>query len=159
MTFLIVWTFSSHQATCLSTTDTTLYCRLSPHTAQPSPHTADATLMVLHTFSPSTSIATFLIMQRFSSHHTSCFPTAGAALLILYTFSSQCTTSSSYCRHDNPGTAHFLSSYCRYDIPDAADFLLTPQTLSYYCRLSNPCTVCFLLTLYNLLFILQMQLS
>ena len=96
------------------------YCRCSssdtahshPQTAQPSSPTADATLLVLHTFYPGTVNVTFLILQTFSSHHTPFPPTEGVALLTLYTLSSHSTTFSLYCRCDPPGTAHFLSSYC-----------------------------------------------
>ena len=79
------------------------YCRCSPSDS--------ATLLVLHTFSPRTASVTFLIMRTFSSDHTSCPSTADEALLILYTLSSHCTTFSSYCKYDPPGTAHFLYSH------------------------------------------------
>ena len=65
--------------------------------------------------------------------HTHCPLTVDVALLILYTFSSNCTNFSSHCT-TSLGTAHFLSAYCRCGIPHTADFLLTPHALSFYCR-------------------------
>ena len=44
---------------------TFLYCRLSSHLAQPSPHTTDTTLLVRNTLSPCTVDVKFLIMQTF----------------------------------------------------------------------------------------------
>ena len=58
------------------------YCTLSLCTVQPSPHTADATVLVLHT-----ADVTFLILQTFSSQHTPCPPTEDVTFLILYTLS------------------------------------------------------------------------
>ena len=58
---------------------------LFPYTAQPSPCTVDATLLVLHTFSTRTTDMTFLILQTFCSHHTPSPPITDVALLILYT--------------------------------------------------------------------------
>ena len=127
---------------CLSSIDVPfLYCTLSPQTTQPPHRTADATLLVLNTFSIGTTGVTFLIMKTFSSHHTPCHPAAVVTLLILYTLSTHCTAFSLYCRCEPPGTAHFIYSYCRCDIPDTADFLLTPHTLSFYYRCSPSDTV------------------
>ena len=126
---------------CLSTTDVSfLRCTLSS-CCKISPRTADATLLVLNTFSIGTTGITFLIMKTFSSHHTPSPPITDVTPLILYTLSTHCTAFSLYCRCDPPGTAHFLYSYCRCDIPDTADFLLTPHTLSFYYRGSPSDTV------------------
>ena len=127
---------------CLSSIDIPfLYCTLSPQTAQPPHRSADATLLVLNTFSIGTTGVTFLIMKIFSSHHTPCHPAAVVTFLILYTLSTLCTAFSLYCRCDPPGTTHFIYSYCRCDIPDTADFLLTPHTFSFYQRCSRSDTV------------------
>ena len=58
------------------------------HTAQPSLHTADATLLVLNTFSTRTPDVTFLILQTFSSHHTPCLSATDVPFFIVCTLSS-----------------------------------------------------------------------
>ena len=123
-----------------------------PHAAKSSPHTADASLLVLNTSFIGTTGVTFLIMKTLSSHHTLSPPITDVTLLTLYTLSTHCTAFSLYCRCDPPGTAHFLYLYCRCDIPDTADFLLTPHTLSSYYQCSPSGTVT-LLTLDNFLII------
>ena len=100
---------------------------------------------------------TFLMLQTFSLHCKPCPITADVAILVLYVFSSHCTTFSSYCRCDCQDTAQLLSSYCRCDNSFTAGFLLTPNTLSYYCRCNRSDAVHFLLTLHNTLLVLQMR--
>ena len=81
VTLLILQISSSNSTPCLPAENVAYWCcSLSSHTAQPyphnrqpSPHTADATLLILHTFSPGTADVTFLILQNFSSHHATCF--------------------------------------------------------------------------------------
>ena len=153
VTFLLLQTFSSQHAPCLSTTDVPFFLSLSFYyrcsslmlytflMLQKPPRTADATFLVLNTLSIGTTSVAFLIMKTFSSHHTSCRPAAAVTQLILYTLSSHCTAFSLYCRCDPPGTAHFLYSHCRCDILDTTDFLLTP---------SPPVTDVALLILYTL---------
>ena len=73
VTFLILQSFSSHHAACLSTIDVPFFHSTpSFHLAQPSPHTIDTTLLVRKTFSPRTVNVKFFIMQTFSSHHKPC---------------------------------------------------------------------------------------
>ena len=132
------------------------YCTLSRHTTQPSPHSTDATLLVLHiSFSRTTSL-TFLILQTFSSHHT-------------HTLSCHCRCTSSDTVNSFRtvhNLLHFLhmrpSWHCTLLLlvpqmchTDTADFLLTPNTLSSYCRCGSSDTVHFLLTLHNFLLVLQ----
>ena len=139
------------------------YCRLSPlttqpvlhyrcsllilytfsHTEQPYLHTANATLLVLNTFSTRTPDVTFLILQIFSSHHTPCLSATDVPFYSLYTFFSSCTAFFSYLRCDPPGTAHFFHSLSRCHIADTADFFLRQHTLS-------SCRECSLLVLFTL---------
>ena len=109
VTFPILWTFSSHKTPCLFTTDVPfLYCTLPPHTAQTSPCTADATLLVLHNYSLHTADVTFLIME---------------------TFSSAPHTQSSHCRCSPSDSVHSLYTW--------HNLLLVLQILpSWYCTLS-----------------------
>ena len=91
VTLLILQIFSLNSTPCLPAENIAFWCcSLSSHTAQPYPHTrqpcpriADATHLVLHTFSPGTADVTFLILQTFSSHHPACFSTAHVTLLIV----------------------------------------------------------------------------
>ena len=91
VTLLILQIFSSNSTPCLPAENVAYWCcslsshtaQFYPHTGHPSPHTADATLMILHTFSPGTADVTFLILQNFSSHHATCFFTAHVTHLIL----------------------------------------------------------------------------
>ena len=112
------------------------------HTAQPSLHTADATLLVLNTFSTRTLDVTFLILQTVSSHHTPCLSATDVPFYSLYTLFSSCTAFSSSLRCDPLGTAHFLHSYCRCHIAETADFLLKQHTQALHglapkCKLIN----------------------
>ena len=134
VTLLILQIFSSNCTPCLLAENVAFWClSLSPHitqlyhhTSQPSPHTTDATILVLHPFSSCTADVTFLI---FSSNQTPSPPTAYVAILTLYTLFSHCTKFSPYCRWDPAGTTHFLYSYHRCDISDTVGFLLTPGTI------------------------------
>ena len=91
VTLLILQIFSSNSTPCLPAENVAYWCcslsshtaQFYPHTRHPSPHTADATLMILHTFSPGTADVTFLILQNFSLHHATCFFTAHVTHLIL----------------------------------------------------------------------------
>ena len=109
VTFLILQSFSSHHAPCLSTIDVPFFhSTLSFHPAQPSPHTVDTTLLVQKTFSPRTVNVKFFI-SRLSPHTTNAVLLLKLiAILMLYTLSLHFRTFSSYCRFDPPGTAHFL---------------------------------------------------
>ena len=138
VTLLILQIFSSNFIPCLPTENVAFWClslsphiaQFYPHTSQPSPHTADVTILVLHTFSSCTADVTFLILLAFSSNQTPSPPTAYVAVLTLYTFSSHCRKFSPYCRCDPAGTTQFCYSYHRCDISDTAGFLLTPDTIS-----------------------------
>ena len=164
------WLFSSHCRCDIPDTEDFLltphtlssYCRCSPSdivysliTLHNFLLTLHNFLLVLHIFSLHAADVIFLILQTFSNNNTPCFPAANVALLIQYTFSSHCTTLTSYYRCHPPGTAHFLFAYCRCDIPDTADFLLQQHTLLSCCKCSPSDTVHFLLTLHNLNLVLQ----
>ena len=162
VTSLILEIFSSNCTPCLPIENVAFWClsrsphiaQLYPHTSQPSPRTADATILVLCTFSSCTADVRFLILPTFSSNQTPCPPTAYVAVLTLYILSSYRTKFSSYCRCDPAGTTHFLYSYRRCDISDTVGFLFTPDTICLstvdvpflYCTLSPhtaqppPCT-------------------
>ena len=132
---------SLHQTPSPPTSDLeVVICTHSFHTVQSSSCNADATFLVLHTFSTRTPDVTFLILQTLSSHHTPCLSKIDVLL---------------YCR---------LSSHLARPSPHTADttllvrntcrLLFTPPTLSSYCRCSPSDTVCSLLTLGNLLLVL-----
>ena len=129
------------------------YCRCR-NSCTTSLHTADATILVLYSFSPRIADVTVLLLQAFSSHHTPCPPTADVTLLTDAVHSLLTLHNTLLVLQIRPSwCCILLSSYCRCDIPDTADFLLTPQTLSCYCRCSPSHAVHSLLTLCNLLLV------
>ena len=152
VTLLILQIFSSNCTPCLPIENVGFWClslsphiaQLYPHNSQPSPHTADATILVLHTFSSCTADVTFLILLTFSSNQSPSLPTAYVAVLTLYILSSHCTKFSPYCRCDPAGTTQFLYSYCRCDISDTASFLLTPDTICLSTTIVVPFLYCTL---------------
>ena len=60
--------------------------------------------------------ADFLLTQHTLSFFYKC------TLVIIYTFSSNCTVLFLYCRCNPPDTEHFFSSHCRCEILYNADF-------------------------------------
>ena len=157
--FLILQTFSSNYRPCPPTADVallmlytlssshfttfSLYNRCdTPHTAQPSLNTEDATVLVLHNFSLHTADVTFLILQTFSSHHTHCSPNADVALLMLYTFSSHCTA---LCLQMRPFHIPQFFSHCTADVT-----FLIMQTFSSHYTLSAPTADIAFLIVYKL---------
>ena len=81
------------------------------------------------------------VLQMSHSSYYRLSPLITHPVFLLYMFPSYtvhflpyCTTFSSYCRCDPPGTEHFLYSYSRCDISDTADFLVTPHTMSFCYR-------------------------
>ena len=123
---------------------------LSPHTGQPSPHTSDATLLVLHTFSIRTTDVTLLILQIFSSNCTPCLPTENVAFWCL-SLSPHIAQLYPHTSQPSPHTAdvtilvlHTFSS-CTADVT----FLILP-TFSSSQTPSLPTTYVAVLTLYTL---------
>ena len=157
VTFLILQSFSSHHAPCLSTIDVPFFhSTLSFHPAQPSPHTVDTTLLVQKTFSPRTVNVKFFIMQTFSSHHKPCPSTEVDSHFDIV--------------HSLLTLQNFLlvlqirpSWYCTLPRTEAVTFLI----LHTFCSDHTHCLptadvallIHFVLTLHNLLLILQMQQS
>ena len=155
VTFLILQTFFSYHTPCLPTAGMTFwYCKLSPCILQSSPHTADATCLVLHTFSTCTADVTLLILQTLSLYHT--------PVILLHMYHSD-TVQFLLTLHNlllvmqqRPSWYHtFLASYHRSDLADTTEFLLTLDTLWFYCRCSPSHPIHSLLTLHNLLLVLQ----
>ena len=155
VTFLILQSFSSHHAPCLSTIDVPFFHSTpSLYLAEPSPHTVDTTLQVRKTFSPRTVNVKFLIMQTSSSHHIPCPSTEVGShfdvvhSLLTYTFSSYCRLTLLVLHTFSPRT-------------EAVTFLILHTFCSHHTHCPPTADVAllihFVLTLHNLLLILQIQ--